>query len=319
MHTEIFPMNPRLVQTIWGGTKLKEYKKKGLKNIGESWEISALENACSKYNDMDLTELIESNRKYFLHNSNALSFLIKFIDTTQNLSIQVHPNDEFASELEKCSGKNECWTILDAEEGCGIYLGLKENVTHKMLLNKIKEKEDLSKLLNFFPVKRGDFFWVPAGTVHAIGQGITLLEVQQSSGITYRLWDWNRLDPKTNTPRQLHIDKGLKVINFNPECNNLNSFMFQKDVLNHNNDLKLVEGRYFDLHKYSLKNGQQMLDLSYFPYRPKALICVQGEIFINRGNDNLRMEAFETAFLPVGATPLMNVNGNSDAVFFMVT
>ena len=176
--SKIVKLRPYLKNAVWGT---------------ESWVVSSHENGESIVGDAPLSSLLE------------LNYLIKFIDTHKNLSIQVHPNDENA--------KNESWFILDHKEGAGIYLGFKKGVTKKEFSNALIAGAKVDQFLNYIPVKKGDYFFIPAGTVHAIGANVKLAEIQQSSDTTYRVWDWNRmgLDGK---PRELHIDKALEVLNF---------------------------------------------------------------------------------------------------------
>lgn len=193
-------LKPYLVEKIWGGNRIA--KMKGLtdsRKLGESWEVSTLEGQSSETNNGPLSELIK------------LPYLVKFIDTTDNLSVQVHPGDEYAKKHENSLGKSECWYILDAAHGAGVYLGLKEGITLKELEKTVRESGAIDQLMNFYPVKKGDFIYVPAGTIHAIGKGVFLIEAQQASGITYRFWDWNRLDEQGNS-RELHVEKALAVI-----------------------------------------------------------------------------------------------------------
>lgn len=213
---------PHLVSTVWGGEKLKKYKLSEESSfegpLGETWEVSTLENGLSLCEDgRSLNDILEGK---------VLPYLIKFIDTNQNLSIQVHPDNEYAHIHEDALGKEECWYILDAEEGSGIYLGLKEGITKDDLQKSIEEGEEVNELLNFIEVQKGDFFNLPAGSIHAIGSGVTLVEVQQNSGVTYRVWDWNRmgLDGK---PRELHVKKAMDVINFDPKENRLDFFQYK--------------------------------------------------------------------------------------------
>lgn len=212
---------PHLVTTVWGGEKLKKYKDpEGSFDgpLGETWEVSTLENGLSLCeNGQSLEEVLEGK---------VLTYLIKFIDTSKNLSIQVHPDNEYAHIHEDALGKDECWYILDAEDDAGIYLGLKEGVTKDRLQEAIESGENVNELLNFINVQKGDFFNIPAGSIHAIGEGVTLVEVQQNSGVTYRVWDWNRmgLDGK---PRELHVKKAMDVINFKPSSNELEHFQYK--------------------------------------------------------------------------------------------
>ncbi len=201
-------LTPSLTYKIWGGVKLSEFKNTPSNPLplGETWEISSLQSGPSKIADKKLNEICE------------LKYLLKFIDTSDNLSIQVHPGDEYAKEHENSSGKTECWIILEAQEGAGIYLGFKKGITKKEFKTAVENSLDVQNFLNFIPVKSGDYFYVPHGSVHAIGKGITLCEAQQNSGVTYRVWDWNRLD-KNGVGRELHIDKAMDVLNFGNDFN----------------------------------------------------------------------------------------------------
>ncbi|MEK7358477.1 MAG: type I phosphomannose isomerase catalytic subunit [Bdellovibrionota bacterium] len=174
---------PLLVQKPWAGKFLAKFYGLQSSDIGEAWLLSTIREGSDK-----------------------LNFVVKIIDAAEPLSVQVHPNDEWAAKLENSKGKTECWLILDSKPGAGVYLGLREGVDPSEYEAELKLNHSVEKFLNFIETKRGDFFVVPAGTVHAIGGGVTLLEVQQASGITYRLWDWGRLG------RELHLDKGLKVL-----------------------------------------------------------------------------------------------------------
>ena len=194
-------LKPSIIRKIWGGNKLEKMKDLGLTS-NESLEPIG-----------ETLEIFEGH----------LSYLAKFIDTSDELSIQVHPGDEYARLHENSSGKTECWIILEAAPGAGIYLGLKSHVSKDILKKALNEKLAINELLNFYPVKKGDFFYVPAGSIHAIGKNITLAEVQQNSGITYRVWDWDRLNDKGES-RELHVDKSLDVINFDPAFNTMAFF-----------------------------------------------------------------------------------------------
>lgn len=213
-------LTPHLSYTIWGGKYLSKIKGiESTENLGETWEVSTLRSGSAKIGDKNLSDFC------------SLSYLVKFIDTADNLSVQVHPGDEYAAEFENSKGKTECWIILEAEENAGIYLGFKKGVTRKEFKTAIINSLDVEKFLNFIPVKSGDFFYVPSGSVHAIGKGVTLAEVQQSSGITYRVWDWNRVDAD-GKGRELHIEKAMDVLEFNERFNEklLNQInLFEKD------------------------------------------------------------------------------------------
>ncbi len=193
---------PYFVEKPWGGYFLSElFKLAERKKLGEAWIISTLDEGESQFGNSTLSQYL----------GEKLPFLIKIIDAAENLSVQVHPNDIWAKKLENSTGKTECWYILKVQSGAGIYLGLKPYVTLEMFFSRIKKQESVEEFMNFIPVEDGDFIEVPAGTIHAIGSGVTLLEIQQASGITYRLWDWGRAG------RELHLEKGELVSFHNPE------------------------------------------------------------------------------------------------------
>lgn len=245
---------PHLVSTVWGGEKLKKYKLEDVASfegpLGETWEVSTLENGLSRCQDgQSLVDVLEGKE---------LTYLIKFIDTNQNLSLQVHPNNEYAHIHEDALGKDECWYILDCEEGAGIYLGLKDGVTKQSLQAAIESNEDVNELLNFIEVQKGDFFNVPAGSIHAIGEGVTLVEVQQNSGVTYRVWDWNRLGLDGH-PRELHVKKAMDVIRFESKNNQLSHFKY-KNVIE---SALLTSNEYFNARVKVLKaNEESILSLN---------------------------------------------------------
>ena len=269
-------LEPLLLEKIWGGQKLKAYKNSlDFKNIGESWEVSTLKEGNSLINGEKLGSIC------------SLNYVVKLIDTSENLSIQVHPKDDYAKINENSKGKTECWLILAAEEGAGIYLGLKEKVTKKEFKNALENGLRIDQYLNFFEVKVGDFFLVPAGTVHAIGKGITLCEVQQSSGITYRLWDWNRLGPDGKA-RELHIEKALDCMdfsyhNFKENLKNGRKNLYEKAGIN-----RVLEHPDFKLDFFSFSRDELFnLKLS----EKSSLILFNGNF-----QSNIKLAKFETAF-----------------------
>lgn len=190
-------IKPYFATKPWAGNNLSAFfKQDGPGQIGEAFLISTLKDNEAQVNSTLLSEFLKE----------SLPYLVKVIDAGQSLSLQVHPNDYWAELLEGSRGKTECWLILDVEPGAGIYYGFKEGESFESLLKAIQNSEDASKCLNFIEVRKGDFVEVPAGTIHAIGGGVQIIEFQQSSGITYRIWDWNR------EGRELHLDKAEKVL-----------------------------------------------------------------------------------------------------------
>lgn len=248
-------LKPFLSERVWGGNTLKKLKNISTESfpspLGETWEVSTHKEGTSSV--LFKNGESQSLKEYL---KNDLSYLVKFISCEESLSIQVHPGDEYAKIHENSRGKTECWIILEAEVGAGLYLGFKPGITREIFQKMIDEKLDASSALNFYPVKPGDFFFVPHGSIHALGKGITLVEIQQSSGVTYRVWDWNRvgLDGK---PRELHVKKSFDVLNFEPEKNTLEYFKYAKNIFG-KNDSSLVQHSDFKVALYCLKKGESL-------------------------------------------------------------
>lgn len=217
-------MDPEFKETLWGGTKIMTVfsKKIPSAHTGESWEVAARENGNSKIRNGKLAgkTLAEAIEEYPVEvlgysvmgkRSYQFPLLVKIIDADDDLSIQVHPNDEQAVTLEgpQGSGKTEMWYVIDAEPDAQLIYGLKKNMTKEQFAEAIANGT-LEDHVNYVPVTKGDCFFIPAGTLHAIGQGILIAEIQQNSDTTYRVYDYDRRDDNGN-PRQLHIEKALEV------------------------------------------------------------------------------------------------------------
>ncbi len=250
---------PSIVRKIWGGKKLQNWKHLSTKESGAESMVPVGETL----------EIFEE----------SLPYLAKLIDTSDELSIQVHPGDEYARLHENSSGKTECWIILESDPGAGIFLGLKEGIERKTLEQALKEKRPVNELLNFYEVKPGDFFFVPAGSIHAIGKNITLAEVQQNSGITYRVWDWNRVDEK-GQPRDLHVEKSLDVINFAPEKNRLDFFQHKKNLFHRHGRSDICSHRDFELSLLN-QNSNEKYFSSIALKRPCSILNLNGKIAVN--------------------------------------
>lgn len=216
---------PILKSKIWGGEKLKDILQKhsSEKNFGESWEISGVKNDISVVENgalagKNLQDLISEYKEGLLGKKNLEQFgeefplLIKFIDAATPLSVQVHPGDEVARKKHDSFGKTEMWFILDADDDAEIKLGLKNGVTKDQYLHALEENK-IDDLLNTVKVKRRDAFFIKAGTVHAIGAGVLLAEIQQTSDTTYRIYDYDRTDAE-GKKRELHTKDAAEVINF---------------------------------------------------------------------------------------------------------
>lgn len=229
MTLSLLKFSPIFKDKVWGGQKIKTILHKDfspLPNCGESWEISGLEGDVSVVAEgflegNDLNELMEIYMYDLVgdevYHRCGLGFplLIKYIDAAENLSIQVHPDDQLAGERYDLNGKTELWYVLDADPGAGLYVGFKKGVQKKEYLEAVK-KGNLDQLLQFYPVKKGDVFFIPAGTVHAIGKGVLLAEIQQPSDITYRIFDWNRTD-EYGRQRELHTEEATEAIHFDDQ------------------------------------------------------------------------------------------------------
>ncbi len=220
---EILSLYPMIKGTIWGGQKLHtDYgfpnnEKYG--NIAEAWMLSVHPDGPSVvqngvYRGKTLAEALEAEDKsvWGTHNADKADFpiLIKLIDAYDKLSIQVHPDDDYARRMKIGNGKTEAWYIVAADPGAELVYGVKRP-TAKEELARSAEDQTITEILNYVPVKAGDAVFIPAGMLHAIGKGIFLAEVQQSSNTTYRLYDYNRPDPTTGGPRDLDIDKAAEV------------------------------------------------------------------------------------------------------------
>ncbi len=211
----MFRLSPVLKDYIWGGYKLKDLygRDNAGKKISESWEVSVHPDGTSICEDgTSFADYVKKNPTAIDPQGSPFPVLIKYIDSAQNLSVQVHPGDEYARRVEGDNGKTEMWYILQADKGAGIYCGFKEDVDKDEFLKKVKDGT-VEECLNFIPVKAGDCFLIKSGTVHAICAGCVICEVQQSSNVTYRVYDYNRKGAD-GKPRQLHVEKAVDVINF---------------------------------------------------------------------------------------------------------
>jgi mannose-6-phosphate isomerase len=223
----LYPLkfSPILKDKIWGGTKLKSLFNKPAETdkLGESWELSGYEGDESVVTNgflagNNLTELIEIYMGELIgdtiYDEFGLSFplLFKLIDANENLSIQVHPNDEVAAKRHNSFGKTEMWYVVDADPGSELIIGFTDECSRETYLKAMAE-DRVEDLLHKVKVSKGDVFFIPAGRVHAIGKGVVVAEIQQSSDITYRIYDYKRKDDNGNE-RELHTEEALDVINF---------------------------------------------------------------------------------------------------------
>ena len=217
---------PILKDRIWGGTKLKSYLNKSIvsETTGESWEISTVPGDISVvtsgvFEGKNINEIIDLHPTEILGKSVIARFgkqfplLFKFIDAKEDLSIQLHPNDELAKQRHNSFGKTEMWYVMQADETARLVVGFKNDSNPKEYLEKLADKKLIS-LLEEYPVKKGDVFFLETGTIHAIGAGVVLAEIQQTSDVTYRIYDWDRVDVN-GKGRELHTELALEAINYN--------------------------------------------------------------------------------------------------------
>jgi len=230
----LYPMKfePVFKDYLWGGNELERFNKfSDASVIAESWEVSANRDGMSIISNGELKgSSLEDVFKWFpkdlcgIGSHKQFPLLIKFIDAKLPLSVQVHPDDTYAFQYEGGSlGKSEMWYIVDAKPGARLVYGLKEGVS-KEDFSKAVEEGKISDTLNYVEVKKGDWINIPAGLVHAIGEGIIVLEIQQNSNITYRVYDYDRKDAHGNT-RELHIDKAMDVIDFDGDSIPISQFV----------------------------------------------------------------------------------------------
>ena len=275
---------PEFKDNIWGGTKLKDiYGKKTDKEIvAESWELSYHKDGVTKTEDgTPLPEVLtRADIGFNCDNFSFFPVLIKFIDAREYLSVQVHPSDSYALKEENSFGKTEMWYIVEADEGAGIYLGFKNNVTHEQYVNAINNGT-LTELLNFYKVKAGDCFFIPSGTIHAIGPGCLICEIQQNSNLTYRVYDYGRKD-KNGNERELHVEKGLEVLKIFDEAH-IDAIRYSHAGAKRRAD-SLADCEYFSLSRVSATPDGVSL-----PYEHQGsmrhLLCIGGEGELLCGGD----------------------------------
>lgn len=271
----LYKLDPVLKDYVWGGHKLETLfgRDNGGKKISESWEVSVHADGESTCNGKKLTEIIKSTPRFISESNAELPVLIKYIDAAQNLSVQVHPDDAFARAHEGDNGKTEMWYVISAESGAGIYCGFSRDITREEFARKVTAGT-VEDCLNFIPVKSGDCFLIEAGTVHAIGAGCVICEIQQNSNVTYRVYDYNRLGAD-GKPRQLHVDKALQVIRFEKFEDKTGTTAFEN--VSGGKIRTLTRCPYFCCRELLLEGKYQLLDDHSFT----ALNVLEGEGVVN--------------------------------------
>ena len=253
MHFYPLLFEPNLHKVVWGGNRLRPYKGLELSDepIGESWEVSVIPSSTSiisngEWKGRDLISVINEQPEAILGKAvnekyhGKLPLLVKFIDAKKDLSIQVHPNDEMAMREHGKMGKSEMWYVIKADEGAHLYAGFKQEITPEEYQRRITDGT-ITYVLADHKVKAGDVFYLPAGRVHAICGGIMLAEVQQSSDVTYRIYDYNR-PGQDGKPRELHTGLAAKALDYNVEEN------YRMEYFNNTNRaVQIIDTPYFDV------------------------------------------------------------------------
>ena len=286
---------------IWGGERLKkEYNKSlDISPLAETWECSVHPDGMSvitggPFDGLTLKEVLADNPVFLGTKSAEMPILIKFIDAAADLSIQVHPDDSYAKEHENDNGKTEFWYVLDAEPGAELIYGFEHPMDRDILRRAIDEGR-LEDMLHHIPVKRGDVFLVNAGTVHAIGRGVMIVEVQESSNLTYRLYDYNRTD-KDGNRRPLHFGKAVDVLDMAPvklvrQPQRMVRYFYgcAREIL--------CRCGYFEVERIQVTKGFSfsVLDTSF-----QVLLCIDGNggLETDETNKPMRFEKGSCIFLP---------------------
>jgi len=303
--SQLYPLKfePILKEKIWGGNSLSDHYGKvagNLKNIGESWELSAVSDNLSVISNgflagNNIEEIIEvymgdiTGESVYEKFGNEFPLLIKLLEARADLSIQVHPDNELAKKRHNAYGKTEMWYILQSDKNAKIYTGFANPVTRESYTNAFNNNT-IQNLLNIEDADSGDAFFTPAGRIHAIGAGIVLAEIQQTSDITYRIYDWGRTD-QNGKSRELHNDLAMDALDFKATGRN----KIRKELLE-NKAENLVSCEFFDtniIHFNKQINRDYSLIDSFVTY-----ICTEGSFLIRWDNKSEKVTKGETVLLP---------------------
>lgn len=299
----LYPLKfqPILKDKIWGGQKLHQilHKPTTSKNAGESWEISDVEGDTSvvangALQGSSLNYLLETHTSDLLGEKNFRQFgtkfplLIKFIDAKEDLSVQLHPNDQLAKARHNSFGKTEMWYVVQADPESNLIVGFNQEMTQELYLKHLEEKT-LQSILNFDTVKAGDAYFIEVGRIHAIGAGVLLAEIQQTSDITYRVYDWDRVDSEGNE-RELHNDIALEAFDFDmPDNFRVN---YTKDS---ESPTELVSCPYFTTNVFKVNDTilKENTHDSFMIY-----MCVEGKAQIEVDGNQTEISMGETVLIP---------------------
>ena len=294
---------PILQEKIWGGEKLTSQfnKKSSAQKIGESWELSGVENCISvvangEFKGLTLVDLIQQftssfvGRKIYKQFGTEFPLLFKFIDAKEDLSIQLHPNDALAKKRHNSFGKTEMWYVMDADPDSKLYAGFVCNL-NKDLYIKALDNGELVELIHEDHATKGDAFFIEVGTIHAIGKGILIAEIQQTSDITYRVFDWNRTD-REGVARELHTELALDALDFSKigSC----KLAYENDLQTPN---QIYSGTYFTTNKINLDTSHWVRDVSEIDSFV-VYMCVNGEGVISINGNKEMVQKGETVLVP---------------------
>lgn len=301
---------PILKTTIWGGEKIKTFKELDTNQteIGESWELSNVPGdesivANGKDSGKTISQLVEAykadlvGQENYEKYGNNFPLLIKFIDAREDLSIQVHPNDELAQKRHNSFGKTEMWYVIDNNQGkAKLRSGLKEEITPEEYANRV-ENNTICDVLDEYEVEPGDVFFLPAGRIHSIGAGCFIAEIQQTSNITYRIYDFNRKD-KDGNGRELHTELSKDAIDYSVEKNYKTEYEAKE-----NYPVDLVACPYFNTGLYNLT---ETLSINYDGLDSFVIyVCVEGAAtIVDMHANEVKMKAGETILIPATLTEI---------------
>lgn len=300
-------LNPAFKDYLWGGTKLRdEYGKKcDLDKVAESWELSCHKDGCSvvadgEYAGLTLPQYIEKAGKAVLGTDcekfEYFPILIKLIDAKQNLSVQVHPDNDYAMRVEGEYGKTEMWYVVDCEPGAGLLYGFKHEISKEEFRRRI-EDNTLLEVTNRVKVHPGDVFFIEAGTLHAIGEGILIAEIQQNSNTTYRVYDYGRVGAD-GKPRQLHIEKAIDVTRLAPATRPCGRPQAKPEAFDGGSVLPLASCDYFTVKEMEVtSHAALMADEKSF----HSLLLLDGSLTLSMGGEKLEMKKGASVFVPAGS------------------
>ena len=296
---KIYKLTPATKDNIWGGNKLRGYGKESDKDrIAESWELSFTDGGEAKIADGREMSAAFPRETWgaSCERFHAFPVLTKFIDAMDKLSVQVHPSDAYALENEGQFGKTEMWYVVEADEGAGLYMGLERECDTDEFAAAVADGS-VEKLLSFKKVKKGDIYFIPSGTIHAIGAGTVIFEIQQNSTLTYRLYDSMRRDKDGNL-RELHVDKAMKVSLLEP---------YRELEFDKNDESLIGKCEYFETRKYKLNFTNKIFNVENDSFL--SITCVGGEGMV----EGEKLSLGDTYFIPAGAGEI-TVSGDVEII-----